>query len=141
MRSVCDLHRPRLQSAPTKDEIDARLALEDVSAYAELTSWEGRRPTWVDALPVWLALAPYRFARGLYWHLRYQLRYTVLGHEYAPGSEDASYATAMALGMSFPKWMTVEAEKRAELVARQLWNPKLMEAWRRETMAAKKKTW
>lgn len=132
---------PSLQPAPTKDEIDARLSLEDVSSYAELTSWEGRRPTWIDALPVWLALAPFRFARGLLWHARYQLQYTLMGREYPEGSLDASYATAMALGMSYNKWLTVDEPKRAELVARKLWEPKLMEAWRRESVAAKKKTW
>lgn len=85
----------------TKGDIDAGVLLEDVSHYAELTSWEGRPPTWRDALPIWLTLLPFRFAQWAYWHARFIVLFTILGREY--GEEEASYATSQALGMDYNK--------------------------------------
>lgn len=87
----------------TKEEIDAGVAKENVSDYAELTSWEGRAPTLKDALPVWLLLAPLRFTKGVSWYLRFFVLFSLLGREYDEGSEEANYATSVALGMSYGK--------------------------------------
>ena len=118
-----------------------------MSSYAELTSWEGRAPTLWDTVPVWMALAPIRLAKGVYWHARFQLLFRWLGRAYGEGSEEADYATWLALQdephmrLSFPKWANIEADKRDDLVRRQLWLPENMKAWKRETAIAKKKTW
>lgn len=85
----------------SKEEIDAGVAKEDVSAYAEVTSWEGRPPTIYDTIPVWLAMFPYRLAKWIYWHARFIILFTIMKKEYGP--EEASYATSQALGMDYNK--------------------------------------
>lgn len=138
---------PLSQPSPSKGEIDARVALEDVSAYAELTSWEGRHPTLLDTVPVWLVLAPIRLARGLWWHARFQILFGILGREPPPGSVEADFATWQALQdephtrLSYPKWASIEEHKRAELVEKRLWVTANMKAWKRDMTVAKKKTW
>lgn len=95
----------------SKEEIDAAVQLEDVRNYAELTSWEGRAPTLWDTVPVWLAVAPFRLAKFLYWHARFLTLFTILGREYGP--EEADYATCVALGMDYNK-SVAEGTRRPE---------------------------
>jgi len=117
----------------SKEEIDERVQHEDVANYAELTSWEGRRPTWRDSLPIWLMNQPWRLGYWMYWHMRFIVLFGVMNQEY--GEEEASYATCRALEMDWNKWMNaVPPETRADLIKRQLWNPANMEAWRKELM-------
>jgi hypothetical protein len=127
--------------ALTRGEIEARMEQEDVSDYVRNLDWSGRLPTWRDTLPIWLALAPFRLVRGLWWHAKYQWHYSVLRRAYDPASDDADYATRVALELPVNRWAAVEDAQRAELVAQQLWIPKNLEAFQRKSMVRKKKTW
>ena len=116
---------------------------DNIAAYVHITGSEAQQPTLHQLFPLELVRWSARTVRDICWGVKLLVYHEGLGMPY--GEEEREWATARALKLSWSRWRsTIDEEERKELVKRELWKKKQLEAFileKKKEMAGQKRSW
>jgi DnaJ family protein C protein 25 len=88
----------------------------NVLTFADIKGWQGRAPTLLDTLPVWLFWLPGAIMENIVWMFKFSVFKMSPSNDY-----EANYLTAQAMGTEWHEWKKLGLPERSRFVCRKLW--------------------